>query len=195
MQWVNVFFTLQHIWRNKVSLIKTQDTNRISEVTMSNRNDKCKICDKKFNNRKALNSHIRRVHNKTNKKCDLCDKYFGTKYTLQDHIINIHHPENKTFTKCNHCDKSFSHKYDIKRHVRNIHEKVTYKCDTCDNFFSFRYLLKTHQNKCHGNLMKAKLVLDVQEDKIEEKLVRTSKEMQKDADIGNEGLDDTTPKE
>lgn len=67
-----------------------------------------------------------------NFKCNICDKSFNYKRILQSHIQSVH--QNLRPFDCSFCDKRFNLKHDMKLHVRLHTGDFPYNCpvDNCD---------------------------------------------------------------
>ena len=56
---------------------------------MDDRKDKCRNCEKEFENEKALDNHIKTCQI-TSFACSNCGKNYKTKWGLQSHLNNMH---------------------------------------------------------------------------------------------------------
>ena len=119
---------------------------------------KCSKCDKSFDLKGTLNSHLMKVHTEKTQKCDLCDKSFSIQKSLRihqnlshfnEHMKNLHY---ETEYKCKICndDQSFKFKWDLIAHYDTIHEDMkTYKCSRCNEFFGTSKDLQSHRKILH----------------------------------------------
>ena len=87
----------------------------------------CDICDKRFKQKKYLESHTKEVHQ--NKKldpfrCDSCEKVFSAAGSLKRHVKTVH--ENIRNHTCVSCGKSFAMRENLEKHVSFITSKNHY---------------------------------------------------------------------
>lgn len=79
---------------------------------------KCPICNRVYNIKHYLATHIRQTHGHKNKKCNECGMAFITNHGLKKHMLK--HTGDKPFY-CNICNKSYARSYSLKEHMK-IHE-------------------------------------------------------------------------
>ncbi|SAM08695.1 hypothetical protein [Absidia glauca] len=97
-------------------------TTTVVPATANDRQFVCHICDRSFNRRFNLGTHIK-THNKDRKKpfaCHLCSKSFDRKHDCERHVSTVHMGE-RLFT-CEACQVSFSrrdalHRHQLQKHV------------------------------------------------------------------------------
>ncbi|XP_013193817.2 zinc finger protein 724 [Amyelois transitella] len=75
----------------------------------------CPICDREYNVKHYLATHMRQTHGHKNKKCLECGMAFITNYGLKKHMLK--HSGEKAFT-CNFCSKAYARSYTLKAHLR-----------------------------------------------------------------------------
>ncbi|XP_013164386.1 PREDICTED: zinc finger protein 595-like isoform X2 [Papilio xuthus] len=76
---------------------------------------KCHICNREYNIKHYLATHIRQTHGHKNKKCSECHMAFITNHGLKKHMLK--HTGEKPFT-CTICLKSYARSYTLKEHMR-----------------------------------------------------------------------------
>lgn len=102
----------------------------------------CKLCDKKFNQRSNLDTHIKNVHNKVKDyECPKCHKKFTQKGNLSKHMII--HEDNQPF-QCEFCRKTFSQKNLLDSHLNLHNGEKPFECDICKKSFARQSTLYNH---------------------------------------------------
>ena len=78
-------------------------------------------CGKGYSSKKALNDHVKIVHEATGEKfsCEICGKVLRDKYKLKYHMMV--HSEKRNF-KCSHCSTEFKGGENLRRHVLKFHK-------------------------------------------------------------------------
>ncbi|XP_034838079.1 zinc finger protein 502-like [Maniola hyperantus] len=76
---------------------------------------KCPFCDREYNIKHYLSTHIRQTHGHKNKKCKVCNMAFITNHSLKKHMLK--HTGERAFT-CSFCCKSYARSYTLKEHMR-----------------------------------------------------------------------------
>ncbi|XP_055712280.1 zinc finger protein 184-like isoform X1 [Phlebotomus papatasi] len=102
----------------------------------------CPHCDKKFNHKYKIPSHIRAMH--TDDKpfvCEECGNSFKTRGALNAHQIS--HTEERTF-QCSNCPKKFKNQRALKRHDEDTHQDTTHECPHCDLKLKNRRTFRSH---------------------------------------------------
>ena len=107
----------------------------------------CNSCGKEFRNKRLLNKHIRRVHNKRF-ECTECGKSFSYKQELTIHVKMVH--LGVFDISCSTCGKGFSNKKLMECHVKEKHEQIKpLHCEMCV-YRTFRVgNLNLHRSKNH----------------------------------------------
>ncbi|XP_075237800.1 uncharacterized protein LOC142334018 [Lycorma delicatula] len=103
----------------------------------------CNFCQKLFNRKNSLKTHLNIHRNERSYVCNFCQKSFNQRSTLKLHL-NIHTKEKNYI--CNVCQKSFNRKYDLKRHFNCHIKEENYICNFCQKSFYQSYALKLHLN-------------------------------------------------
>lgn len=122
----------------------------------------CEICRKKFRSRYYLQFHMAVHTGEKNYICGICEKGYQQKWNLITHVARVHSKE-KPF-KCNDCDKAFGYSSHFKRHVKthflekieapeNVKKKILnpHNCDFCEKSFESNYRLELHKRVHTGN--------------------------------------------
>lgn len=84
----------------------------------------CPECEKRFNSRRAYNTHIRTKHETTLAlpyACTQCPKRFSTERKVQLHESSHLPPDIRMVHPCPFCDKKFSKSVNVQAHIRAIH--------------------------------------------------------------------------
>ncbi|CAB0033813.1 unnamed protein product [Trichogramma brassicae] len=117
----------------------------------------CKQCDQKFNEKRFLIRHVKRLHKERASTsvaataafpCDLCEKQFAKKFDLIDHLRS--HKRGAEWC-CPRCDMRFAKKTSLVKHKRTTHEGVTYPCEICGRQYRAKYELAHHIKSIHLN--------------------------------------------
>lgn len=118
---------------------------------------KCRICEKVFNFKHNLKTHMRIHENPFGYFCKFCNDRFQSYIGLEIHIEAKHFHKKGTFA-CDKCDKSFMLKSKLTVHKRREHS-IKIKCllERCDKLFKRRDVMKNHYNKVHLGLKRKKI--------------------------------------
>lgn len=134
---------------------------------------KCKMCEKKFKNKYARNSHVKEVHLSEPIKCNLCD-FEGTRKVLRRHKRDVHaekrfacslcpgafktlhtlnmhmtsHSDVRCYT-CDICGMGFKRLNNVRDHMK-CHEQKSNQCQICGNFFARKRYLAIHEKTIHN---------------------------------------------
>ena len=81
----------------------------------------CNICNKEFNIKRQLQSHIKVHESRKNFKCDICEKSFNKASTLKTHLKTIHDAQKDQ--NCDICSRSFSITGQLTQHIKRAHGK------------------------------------------------------------------------
>ncbi|CAG9810675.1 unnamed protein product [Chironomus riparius] len=117
---------------------------------MTEKNFKCKVCDKKFKAPNDVKTHLK-THNKQF-ECRTCGNKFAKKKSLINHE-QIHQKKDSTVLECKFCGMRFKYLNHLNRHQKNHKEKSTksLKCLRCnfstDNKRNFLKHQKNHELK------------------------------------------------
>lgn len=76
----------------------------------------CKICDKKFKNKKNLCAHYKTHNSDTCYQCNICWRYYKDSSKLRKHKRYVHSEQRKF--ECSHCGLKFKEKNTLVRHGR-----------------------------------------------------------------------------
>ncbi|XP_023945377.2 zinc finger protein 91 [Bicyclus anynana] len=76
---------------------------------------KCPFCDRVYNIKHYLATHIRQTHGNKNKKCKVCNMAFITNHSLKKHMSK--HTGERPFT-CTICSKSYARSYTLREHMK-----------------------------------------------------------------------------
>ncbi|XP_076804591.1 uncharacterized protein LOC143448655 [Clavelina lepadiformis] len=129
--------------RNNACKIQTQ-------MFVGNNKEKrffCKFCNKLFQHKANLNTHIRTHTGERPYQCDVCHKSFSANKDLKAHMRT--HTGERPY-QCDVCHKSFSTDSDLKTHMRTHTGERPYQCDVCHKSFSQSSHLKTHMRTHTG---------------------------------------------
>ena len=87
---------------------------------------KCSLCEKSYKCKKALQNHVRIIHEGINDlfECSFCHKRFGRKSTLDTHI-HLHTGEFKMHA-CDFCSASFKDKRNLIKHREKHNHSLQY---------------------------------------------------------------------
>ena len=103
---------------------------------------KCKICEKFYNDPYYLKIHERIHTGETPFKCIICKKEFITSSKLI-----IHESTHSEKFKCSFCQRCFSREDILHNHERihkKIQDKIPYQCEYCAKMFKTSSELKSH---------------------------------------------------
>lgn len=137
----------------------------------------CDKCEKVYNRKDRLASHMRSKHNQNPTvkhiyhNCDMCDKTFTRLPDMNRHKSVIHLQQKSehqktvdvkvmaakakkssdtSLFKCLQCEKQFSTRYNLKMHVQVLHDKVKdFKCLSCPKTFGLKVILDKHVQAVH----------------------------------------------
>lgn len=107
----------------------------------------CTICGKGFVRLFLLQKHETTHITEKNEKCSICDKMFATREKLRRHLLTTHATE-KRF-KCDKCDKRYSDSSTLTKHkwTHGGYEKK-FSCIDCNmKFFDGKALRQHHRRK------------------------------------------------
>ena len=115
---------------------------------------KCDKCNKIFNKKTNLKTHLECVHT-TYKPgqfvCSLCQKELKNQHSLKSHIREVHAEkvEDEIF-RCEECLKIFKKKKDLRGHKYAAHKVDVRICEVCSGEYKNQTALKQHLRLVHG---------------------------------------------
>lgn len=122
-------------------------------VHLGTKNVECPECDKKFNTRKAMMSHLRYTHkqlkpkklkDQKNYQCQVCGKAFRHAGSYRDHF-RTH--SNKLDFECLKCGKKFQRSVSYSKHLKRHEEDeqgIVVQCSICSKTVKRKELMKAH---------------------------------------------------
>jgi len=114
----------------------------------------CSVCGKQFGRRHIRDTHERRHKGEKKYPCTRCSKRFMSSQQLKNHI-RVHTGE-KPFS-CEHCGRLFAVKHQLVTHLRIHTGERPYGCGKCDQ--KFKHLSTRRNHKCAGDLKQAAAVV------------------------------------
>ena len=119
----------------------------------TNKNCKCQVCAKFFENNRKLSRHIHKKHNfngwmtkdvgQQTKKPSTTEKRWKKKLS----------PIDNGFVKCLDCSKEYSSMYSAMKHFKEVHLKlISFKCLYCEKSFTQKCNLKRHVINIHKEM-------------------------------------------
>lgn len=138
-----------------------------ADMEAADKPEQCQVCFRRFEDRKGVVGHQRRLYKRKNFQCSLCGDKFSTTVDLNKHEMKEH---GSSGFPCKICNKMFTQKYSMINHLKYMHtEEKNHQCNVCGMTFRMKGGLKTHmsnhvevpQFKCEvcGKMFKAKLHL------------------------------------
>ncbi|XP_076470803.1 uncharacterized protein LOC143300765 [Babylonia areolata] len=106
----------------------------------------CKLCNKSFKNKSAVQQH-KRVHSRQDQQCPICGLSFKFPSRLSKHLKT--HGTDRPHV-CDKCGKSFVSVYYLRDHIKIHSEERRYKCELCGAAFKQKPALYAHGKK-HSN--------------------------------------------
>ena len=120
-----------------------------STVDTSEEKFSCNLCNKEFQFRKALITHM---SNHFDIKCHICGKVFKNKDRMSRHKQSMHFVI-PSF-ECDHpgCGKKFKYRPNLRIHKNTVHSSVDqkYECNQCNKVFRHQNGLKLHKLYIHS---------------------------------------------
>ncbi|XP_034838109.1 oocyte zinc finger protein XlCOF6-like isoform X5 [Maniola hyperantus] len=113
------------------------------------RNYVCEICDYGCINRRAMKSH-EHSHKTGSFECSECNKVFQTRDRMRSHMKAVHKYKNMP-NKCGVCNERFRSNKLKDQHLVTVHgmSPVIRKCSACDQTFTSQNLLRLHTKRFH----------------------------------------------
>ena len=123
------FFKCELEYCTQPAFYKESDLKRhIASVHEKVRDKFCNQCGKGFGDQKILNTHVRKVHQKTERRefevCQVCGLNFVSIHALNRHIYFEHDLARKF--ECDKCDKVEHCLDSYVRHEKRVHTEVNY---------------------------------------------------------------------
>eukprot|EP00116_Pleurobrachia_bachei_P019182 sb/3479444/ len=121
----------------------------ISQNTKKEKRFLCDVCNKQFQHKGNLNSHMRSHTGERPYSCDVCDKRFSTSGILKTHMRT--HTGEKPYL-CDTCGKRFSHIGILKNHMLTHSGERPHRCPIpdCGKDYSRAANLKIHMRSHTG---------------------------------------------
>ncbi|XP_069363856.1 zinc finger protein 431-like [Maniola hyperantus] len=111
---------------------------------------KCNVCDKIFDKKYILSTHMKRDHlEQRDYKCEICPYTCFTNKELKCHMIK--HNGSRIF-ECSVCKKSYARKKTLHEHMRIHNNDRRYACQVCGQAFVQNCSLKGHIKTHHPEL-------------------------------------------
>ncbi|CAH2217572.1 jg444 [Pararge aegeria aegeria] len=111
---------------------------------------KCNVCDKTFDRRYILSTHMKRDHlEQRDYQCEMCSYTCFTRNELKFHMIK--HNGERIF-ECSVCKKSYARKKTLREHMRIHTNDRRYVCKVCGQAFVQNCSLKGHIKTHHSEL-------------------------------------------
>ncbi|XP_058460581.1 zinc finger protein 37-like [Malaya genurostris] len=111
---------------------------------------KCPHCDRRYSNKRAIDTHVQTFHLGDNapcpSPCDQCGKVCSSNASLKQHQ-KLH----TSGSTCEICGKIFIGKHKLRRHIERIHEKIKkFECYLCQKKLSSLTALQVHIKTMHS---------------------------------------------
>ena len=110
----------------------------------------CKVCQRTFNRRSTLRTHMR-VHSTDRPfKCPQCEKTFKDKQTLKGHVNVIHLKKAMYKEQCKVCGLKIKDKMKLEVHMKRHNGIKDHKCPKCSKVFVRSYDVDSHLRMVHS---------------------------------------------
>lgn len=126
--------------KDLVSAVSNHLVPAVPTITKSPVAFECKLCDKKFPLRRALELHLRGHNAKFG--CTICTEVFGTTFQLKLHE-KVLHKDGRQF-RCEHCGKTFDQRQRLRDHLVTHTGDRPYQCPICQKTFSVKSNCRRH---------------------------------------------------
>ena len=116
---------------------------------MSKEKFSCKICEREYLGKGALQAHERNAHSSEQELqlfCDICTKTFGNTLSLENHVQSIH---KEMKVSCDQCERIFSLKSSLYTHKKSIHAGAIFTCEICSSELRSKQALLKHVKSKH----------------------------------------------
>ncbi|XP_076465156.1 uncharacterized protein LOC143296968 [Babylonia areolata] len=140
---------------------KTEEVTEGEEGGEEQRTE-CPKCGKKFSNPSSCHRHILKDQCSQNHQCGFCDKLFDTRALLESHVESHRDQESQNTFRCADCNRTYATRNGYLKHKRQgtcykrdvFHEDGTqgeFECPLCRVRFTTDKLLELHKEKVHEN--------------------------------------------
>lgn len=102
----------------------------------------CTLCDKKFNVKKYLKSHISTVHERNRLPCRYCSITYDRNYKLNNHIESAHGIQVRFV--CDVCVTTYNSQDKLDVHMARHNQPHEMECGRCLTAFTSKNLLDSH---------------------------------------------------
>lgn len=138
---------------------ENKNIEKIQATKFKGRPLDCKLCPIKFEKRKDMQDHYKKVHpgaSPWNWPCNLCQVNFEKKKQLTEHYKHVHPTESKPLVNiCEKCDKTFASNQGLQFHMETRHpseprQKLSCPEEDCPYVSYSRECLRSHRNSAHN---------------------------------------------